>query len=265
MAAQSGAVPAPVAPAPAPPPQKSTHAPAPAPAPAPSHGPVALEGSSRRHGKDMSIGLIKEHHVDETTSPAMVTDVKTASGPYKSKDFAGAEKACRLESLTQSSKQAEKDLALANQIRLLKTAHERATMEETSNPEAATKDYSEAMNIDGRIARGMHAAYFKQKLAKAGLASAQTAFGQGRYDVAFQLATAAHKNGAGDGGLFQKLEAKASEMTAKGESVKKSNPNQAKTLWRTVIKMVPAGSPVYAKAYGLLNSASGPHKDEDEE
>jgi tetratricopeptide (TPR) repeat protein len=262
LAAQAGAAPAPVAPAPAPAAQKSAHATAPP--PAPSHGPVALESSSRHHGKDLSIPLMKERHVDDTTAPAMVTEVKTATAAYKSKDFAGAEKACRLESLTQSSKQADKDLALANQIRQLKTAHDRAGIEETSNPEAATKDYTEAMSIDGRIAHGMHAAYFKQKIAKAGLASAQAAFGQGRFDVAFQLATAAHKNGAGDGGLFQKLESKAGEMTAKGESLKKSNPNQAKTLWRMVIKMVPVGSPAYAKAYALLNSASAPHRDEDE-
>jgi hypothetical protein len=44
----------------------------------------------------------------------------------------------------------------------------------------------------------------------------------------------------------------------------KSSVPQAKQFWRQVMKMVPPSSVQYARAYQLINSASG-HKDEDED
>jgi hypothetical protein len=65
--------------------------------------------------------------------------------------------------------------------------------------------------------------------------------------------------------MGKKLEAKANELIAAGQKVIKTNAPQAKSHWRTVIKMVPAGSPVYLKAYQLLNNAAGSGRDEDED
>ena len=60
-------------------------------------------------------------------------------------------------------------------------------------------------------------------------------------------------------GAARQLEGKASELVSQGQSQQKSNIGQAKTYWRTVLKMVPSSSPNYTKAYSLLNSASAPN------
>ena len=64
---------------------------------------------------------------------------------------------------------------------------------------------------------------------------------------------------------MKQLEAKAKELTDKGVAVQKSNVGQAKGYWRQVIKMVPPSSPVYVRAYQLINASGGGHKDEDED
>jgi hypothetical protein len=111
----------------------------------------------------------------------------------------------------------------------------------------------------------MHGSFFKQKIGHVELAAAQQAFTGGKYDQAYQAVLLAQKYGAGDGGILKQLEAKAGELVQKGQSVQKSNLNQAKTYWRMVTKMVPTSSPIYAKAYTLINNTGTAHKDEDED
>jgi len=184
---------------------------------------------------------------------------------YKAKDFGNAEKIYRQEARGQSPKAAEKTLAMANQVRDLKQAVDKATADEPKNPQAAIRDYEDAVAIDAKVGKGMHAAYFRGRIGKLQLPLAQQAFAQGRYDVAFASMQQAQKAGAGDGGLGKQLESKAKELTDKGAAMQKTNPAQAKTYWRQVIKMVPPTSPTYARAYQLINQGSGGHKDEDED
>lgn len=184
---------------------------------------------------------------------------------YKTRDFAMAEKFFRAEARNQPAKQMEKTIALANQVRDLKGAVDRATADEAKSPTAALKDYEDAIAIDGRVGKGMHAAYFRQRMGKLQLPLAQQAFVAGRYDAAFAAVQSAQRAGAGDGGLLKALDAKAKELTDKGVAVQKTQPAQAKTYWRQVIKMVPTSSPAYVRAYGLINASGGAHKDEDED
>jgi tetratricopeptide (TPR) repeat protein len=205
----------------------------------------------------------------EKTPPASAGGGGTLSGAvlaaYKSKDFATADRLERIEAVKQTNpKESAKTLETANQIRALKALLDKAEADESKAPEAALKEYNDAIAIDARLGKGVHAAFLKQKVGKAEVAAAQAAFNAGKYDVAYSTVTSAQRHGAGDGGLLKQLDAKAGELVAKGQGLAKSNVNQAKTYWRMVVHMVPTTSPNYAKAYSLLNAGGGPHKDEDE-
>ena len=235
-------------------------------------------------GKPVVVATVKEpasephQPTKEPTTAPVVKEPKTPSTPsvsggepkgatmglYKNKDFAGAVRSARLESMSQTGKQLEKTQALMNQLKAVQAAFDRASAEEASRPSEAVKDYNEAMQLDQKMTRGVHGAFFKQKIGKVQLATAQQQFTAGKFDQAYQSVQLAQKFGAGDGGMLKQLESKANELVQKGQGMQKSNVNQAKTYWRMVCKMVPASSPTYAKAYGLINSNSGPTKDEDE-
>jgi tetratricopeptide (TPR) repeat protein len=188
-----------------------------------------------------------------------------ALAAYKARDFGNAERLYRMEARNQAGKKMEGTIAFANQVRDLKMAIDKATADEAKNPQAAIKDYEDAIAIDARTGRGMHGAYFRQRMGKLQLPIAQQAFAQGKYDVAFAAVQQAQKAGAGDGGLLRQLDAKAKELTDKGVALQKTNPGQAKGYWRQVIKMVPPSSSNYARAYQLINQGGGGHKDEDED
>jgi tetratricopeptide (TPR) repeat protein len=193
-------------------------------------------------------------------TPAVGTLGGNALALYKNKDFAGAERAYRQEAMNQSAKQAEKTIALAGQVKNVKLLLDRAQSQESSKPDAALKDYEEALALDAKIAKGVHKDFFRGKIAKLQGGAATGAFNQGKYDVAFALA-----NAAKDTAMLKQLDTKAAELVQKGQSMQKSNLVQAKQNWRMVIRMVPVGSPNYTKAYQLLNNAGSAHKDEDED
>ena len=188
-----------------------------------------------------------------------------ASAAYKARDFATAERLIRSDARSQPLKQMEKTVGFANQVRDLKALVDKAGAEEGKNPQVAVKDYEDAIAIDARIGKGMHATYFRQRIGKLQIPLAQQAFAQARYEAAFSAVQQAQKLGAGDGGMLKQLEAKAKELTDKGSAVQKSNLPQAKQYWRQVLKMLPSSSAVYARAYQLVNAGGAVHKDEDED
>ena len=205
--------------------------------------------------------------VGKSSAPAKMDAPSSAAAQaaYKAKDFATAERLFRAEARAQPVKQMEKTIAFANQVRDLKAVLDKAAGDEGKNPVAAVSDYETAMAIDGRIGKGQHASFFKQKIGKLQIPLAQQAFSQGKYEQAYSAVQAAQKAGAGDGGMLKQLESKAKELTDKGAAVQKSNPAQAKTYWHQVIKIVPSSSPSYARAYQLLNAGGSGRKDEDED
>ncbi len=153
-----------------------------------------------------------------------------AAAAYKAKDFANAERLYRLESRNQTGKQFEKTVAFANQVRELKALIDKAATDEPKSPATAVNDYQQAMAIDGRIGRGQHAGYFKQRIGKLQVPLAQQAFSQGKYEAAFAAMQAAQRAGAGDGGLLRQLEAKAKELTDKGASVQQLESGAGETV-----------------------------------
>src|SRR5581483_1561628 len=101
------------------------------------------------------------------------------SGPalaaYKARDFAGAEKAYRQEALNLPAVPAQKSIDKANQVRQPKLVVDRAAGEEGKQFDAAIRDYEEAMSLDAKLGKGMHAAFFKQKIGKMQQSQAQSA------------------------------------------------------------------------------------------
>jgi|GEM_PF-2650491 len=236
---------------------------------------VASSKSKSKKGDDEGVGLLKIPGIegapvaksskpdkDVVGSPAPSGNAMVA---YKNKDFDGAMKAFRAEALASVGPKSQKAIDTANQVKQLKIALDKAAGEESSQPTAAAKDYEEALGLDAKISKGIHASFIKQKMSKTQVAAGQQLFASGKYEQAYQAATGAQKAGADAGSLLKQLESKATELTQKGEGMKKTNLAQAKTLWRQVIKIVPSSSPIYIKAYTLINSAGANRKDEDED
>jgi hypothetical protein len=193
-------------------------------------------------------------------------DSKAGMAAYKARDFAGAVKLLRAESMKQASeKQALKTLDFANQVAQLQQLVEKATADEAKNASQAVKEYEQAIAIDQRLTRGMHAAYFKARIGGMGMQAAKQAFAAGQYEEAYSAALAAQKGGGDAGPLLKQLEQKAGDLISQGVSMQKTNLNQAKQNWRRVLKMVASSSPNYTKAYSLINSAATPKRDEDED
>lgn len=232
-----------------------------------THEPKKSSSSIKAFKDDEELAPVKVTKKDAAT-PASKVDAPSsaqAAAAYKARDFAGAERLYRMEARNQPVKQMEKTIQFANQVRDLKALVDKAAADEGKNAGAAVKEYEDAIALDARIGRGQHAAYFRQRIGKLQLPLAQQAFAQGKYEQAFAAVTQAQKSGAGDGGLLKQLEGKAKELNDKGAAMQKSNLPQAKMYWRQVIKMVPSSSQQYARAYQMINSTGGGHKDEDED
>jgi hypothetical protein len=239
--------------------------------PAPPEKPEKPEkNDKRRRGKagrdaDAELAPVKAGRPKEKETASATALPSNAMTAYKNKDFSGAEKAFRLQAAQDSGKSGQKWLDLANQVRQLKTAVDRAATEEGTKPDLAIRDYQEALSIDARVGRGTHAAWLKSKIGKLDLGYAQQAFGQGKYDVAYAAAKDAQRGGVDAGALLKQLDLKAADLVQKGQAMQKANVGQAKQYWRMVLKMVAPGTASYTKAYQLLNNAAGSHRDEDED
>jgi hypothetical protein len=147
----------------------------------------------------------------------------------------------------------------------LGSLYTQAEGEKTHNPVAAVGAYQRAMTIDGQVARGTHAGYFRGQIGRLAKQAAQSAFAQQRFDAAFEMAKAALRFTGDDGGVGAQLRSKAAELNGRAQSMARSNPNGAKNLWRMVLRMVPPSDPNYMKASQGLSAASSAARDEDED
>src|SRR5207253_178778 len=121
----------------------------------------------------------------------------------------------------------------------------------------AVNEYQQAISIDSSIGKGTHGAYFKSQAQKLAKDAARMAFTQQRFDTAFEMAKAAQRLGSDDGGVGAQLKAKAQDFNNKAAAMARSNPNGAKTMWRTVLKMVPPNDAAYVAASKGLQSSAG--------
>lgn len=232
--------------------------------------PVAVKTTPTRPPKggdddDLApVGKGKPVATAPSTGPAgAASDVlgTPAAGAYRNKDFGGAASALKAAARGPNGKAFE---SMAAQVNLLAGAYAKAESNKASNYAAAVSDYQQAMSIDAKVGRGTHAAYFKGQLGKTSKALAQQALSQGKYDVAFEAAKSCSKYGSDDGGVQAQLKAKAAQMNANAEAMKKTNLVGAKNLWRMVVRMVPPGDPAFVKASASLNQSQQTHSDEDE-
>jgi len=230
---------------------------------------VSAKDSARKprvpKDEDVDPGATKVAKAPAAGPTVAAPDSRAGVAAYKARDFAGAAKAYMADSMKQTEKQAMKTIEYANQVRQLQQLVDRAAGDESKAPSQAVKAYEQAIALDQRLSKGVHASYFKQRIGGLGVQAAKEAFGKGNYEVAFQSALAAQKGGGDSSAIMKQLEQKASELVSQGVAAQKSNVGQAKQLWRSVLKMVPSSSPNYTKAYALLNNASAPKRDEDED
>jgi hypothetical protein len=221
--------------------------------------------SASKSDKDSDeLAMVKATPQSDTGGSGGTVSLK-AMGAYKNRDFVEAERLMRVEASQQPAKSGQRSIDVANQIKQLKGLVDTASAEEGKNPGAAIKAYDQAIALDARLARGALGGALRQRQGRAQLGYAQQTFAQGKFEETARAVQTAQKLGAGDGGMGKQLEVKAAELVQRGQSLAKSNPAQAKTLWRTVTKMVPASSPAFLQAYKLLNNTGTGKSDEDED
>ena len=235
----------------------------------PSRRPLGAQRSPAARPKgdddDGDLATVKVGKNAPAASAMAQPSSKAGMAAYKARDFAAAAKLIRQESMTLGEKQAMKTLEYANQVQQLQLLVEKAAGDESKNASSSVKEYEQAISLDQKLSKGVHAAYFKQRLGGLGVQAAKQSLAAGKYEEAYQSASAAQKSGADASAVMKQLEQKASELVGQGVSAQKSNLGQAKQYWRTVLKMVPSSSPNYTKAYSLINSATAPKRDEDED
>ena len=203
----------------------------------------------------------------ESAQGGPVSD-KVAMQHYKAQAWGQAYEALKEVASRQKGKQQQKTLALAEDIRKMGQAFTRAEAQANSNPAGAVVLYEQAVEIDKRVGKGVHGPYLKKKLSTLSRSEAQKALAAGRYEQAYSLLKTAERYGGEDAttrGIAQGLENRAKELFEKGYAIKGQKPEEAKALWRRVIKMVPSSSQWYVKAYQYLNELAGTRqRDEDE-
>jgi hypothetical protein len=210
----------------------------------------------------------KEPAEDKGPAPTGPVNDKVAMTHYRNREWGMAIATLKAMAEKQKGKAQAKTLAMADDIRKLGQAFNRAEADAQRNPVAAIRGYEQAAAIDRRIGKGAHASYLSQKLAKLTRAEAQRAVSSGKYELAYELVRSAQRYGGEDAqtrAVSQSLEARAKELFERGYQVKGQKPDEAKALWRRVLKMVPSSSQWYGKAYKYLNEGSGQRqRDEDE-
>ena len=190
--------------------------------------------------------------------------VKAAAAAYKSKDFAGAAQALRLQAKSEKVAVSQKLIVTAAQVAKLGDAFGRAEGAKGSNPSSAVADYQTALGIDASVGHGFHGAYIKGVAGKTAKAAAAAAFSKQLYDSAFEMAKAAQKLGSDDGGIMGQLQKKAADLVTRAQGMARSNPSGAKAVFQTVTRMVPSSDPSYAKAQQGMASTK-PQTDQDED
>jgi tetratricopeptide (TPR) repeat protein len=194
---------------------------------------------------------------------------RTAAALYKQREFARASDILLIAATKETGANAERLESLGKDYGQMGIQLAKGDAAAAANPIAAMAAYKQAFLLDARSGRGAHAVYLKSQLGKV-LPRAATAFMQaGKFELARAACDdAAQFGGGGDPAVARAramLEGKAKELYGQGATLARSKPDEAKALWRRVLKMVPAQSPWYSKSYAALNKSSkSPAQDEDE-
>lgn len=192
---------------------------------------------------------------------------KKAEAFYQKKQFGSAAAALRAAADSASDDEASQLRALAKKYETVGASLTKARANKSSSPTTSMAAYRRALSLDKSVGNSTHATYIRLQLGAVAPLAAASYMAQKRYEAAKKAADAAVNYGAGANATVKRvrnaLERKAGEFYQSAIKMKKKKPNSARKLLRRVIKMVPADSPWYAKAYKALN-ARNKSRDEDE-
>lgn len=228
-----------------------------------------------RHEKQIA-SVTPRHEPVHRDPPPVDTAPKGASGAekaaaalYKDKQFDKAAETLRTQAAKETGATADRLTGLARDYAAVGAALAKGDANATSAPTTAMSAYQGALNVDQHAGHGIHAAYIKAQLAKVAPRAAQQYYAAQQFEQARSACDTATAFGAGSDPTVVKirasLEAKAKDMYGQGVKIQKSKPTDAKAMFRRVLKMVPADSPTYTKAYAALNKPSKTSDDDEDE
>ncbi|MCE9577550.1 MAG: hypothetical protein K8W52_30655, partial [Deltaproteobacteria bacterium] len=117
--------------------------------------------------------------------------------------------------------------------------------------------YGRALAADRR-AGGDHGPTIRERLGQLAPKAAASYMAKSNFEAAKRAADTAADFGSGSNSTVvqvrQSLERKAAEFYATGQKILRSQPDEAKALFRRILKMVAPDSPNYQKAYQALNT-----------
>lgn len=193
---------------------------------------------------------------------------KKADGLYRNKDWKAAA------ALLREQAAATEDAGEARRLRAMAADYETiganlatgATLAK-AKPADALVSFKKALTADRR-AGGAHQPVIRENISKVAPAAAAAYMAKQNYPMAKIAADDAVNVGAGSNATVANvrasLERKAGELFASSQKLMKTQPDEAKSLLRTITKIVPADSPWYIRSYKILNQRKGAAADEDE-
>jgi hypothetical protein len=191
---------------------------------------------------------------------------KKAQALYASKDFKGAAAVLRDAAGTADAADAAALRRLAGDYDQLATSLAAGNAAAATKPTDALTAYKRALAADKKLG-GAHASMIREKLGQVAPKAAAGFMAKGNYEAAKQAADTAVNFGAGSSPTVaqvrQSLERKAAELYASGMKILKSQPDEAKALFRRVLKIVPPDSPSYQKAYKAVNARTQARDDDE--
>ena len=192
---------------------------------------------------------------------------KKADGLYRSKDWKGAAALLRDTAAGASETDAKRLRAMAADYDTIGTNLSTGATLAKAKPTDALGALKKALAADRR-AGGAHQQAIRDNLAKIAPSAAAAYMAKQNYPMARLAADDAVNVGAGSNATVANvrtsLERKAGEFFVNAQKLLKDKPEEAKPLLRNIIKIVPADSPWYGKAYKLLNQRKAAAADEDE-
>jgi len=190
-----------------------------------------------------------------------------AAGMYRAKKFNTAANTLRTAASAASSDNADSLRSLASRYEAIGTNLAKAKQTQSSNPTGSMANYRRALSLDKKVGDGVHGTYIRLQLGRVAPKAAASYMAQRRYEAAKKAADAAVNYGAGADPTVRRvrkaLERKAGDFYKSASGMMKKKKTSAKKLLRRVLKMVPADSPWYGKAYKMLNARSTTRDDDE--
>jgi hypothetical protein len=192
---------------------------------------------------------------------------KKADGLYRGKDWKAASAILREAAAGAGDSDAKRLRAAASDYETIGTNLSTGATLAKANPTQALGALQKALKADRRVG-GAHQQAIRDNIAKVAPSAAAAYMAKQNYPMAKIAADDAVNVGAGSNSTVSNvrssLERKAGELYASAQKLRSSKPEEAKTLLRKIMKIVPADSPWYSKAYKMLNQRKAASADEDE-